>query len=320
MLRAVLSSVTAPPREQRPEVATLPPAASPPAPEQGARESWWRRVPWWRIAPVLASAIGAVVYVILAPRSVDLATHVFRADLFGREGFTIWNGSWYGGHHTPAYSVLSPPLAWLVGPRALLILCGLACAALFEPSCATTSARRRSRWGAIWFGAGTTTLLFTSRLPFAHRHGARPGVRARAPARAPRGSRGCSRCSARSAARWRACSWPWATLAYALAARGEGSGARRRRGLAPGRRGAPAAGLPVGRLPRGRLRAVPDQRLHTDPALRARLPGHPPQGRADAEAGRGAVRARRRPWRWPSRRRWAATRCGSGRSSADRCC
>ncbi|MDQ3720862.1 MAG: hypothetical protein M3350_08815 [Actinomycetota bacterium] len=56
----------------------------------------------WRLAPTLASVVGAVVYLVLGPRSPDLAAHVFRSELFGREGFTIWNGQWYAGHHTPA--------------------------------------------------------------------------------------------------------------------------------------------------------------------------------------------------------------------------
>ena len=79
----------------------------------------------------MALAFG-LAFLVLEPRPGDLAVHVFRAELFGREGFTIWNGHWYGGHHTPAYSVLSPPLAWLLGPRVLLIGSCVACAALFE--------------------------------------------------------------------------------------------------------------------------------------------------------------------------------------------
>ena len=47
---------------------------------------------------------------------------------------------------------------------------------------AATSARSASRWGAIWFGVATATLLFTSRLPFAHRRGVRAGRAARAAA------------------------------------------------------------------------------------------------------------------------------------------
>ena len=70
------------------------------------------------LGAVLVALLFAVVYLIWQPRTVDLAAHTFRADLFGQEGFTIWNGQWYGGHHTPAYSIISPPLAWLLGPAA----------------------------------------------------------------------------------------------------------------------------------------------------------------------------------------------------------
>ena len=81
-----------------------------------------RRIDPWRVAPAAITALFALVVLTWPPRSVALAAHQFRADLFGREGFTIWNGQWYGGHHTPAYSVLSPPLAWLLTPRLLLAL------------------------------------------------------------------------------------------------------------------------------------------------------------------------------------------------------
>ena len=113
------------------------------------------------------AVLFAAAYLIWQPRTVDLAAHTFRADLFGEEGFTIWNGQWYGGHHTPAYSVLSPPLAWLLGPPLALALAAVSCAALFGPLARGWFGDERARWGSIWFGAGTATLLFTSRLPFA---------------------------------------------------------------------------------------------------------------------------------------------------------
>jgi hypothetical protein len=95
-----------------------------------------------------------------------MAAHTFRAELFGQEGFTLWNGQWYGGHHTPAYSVLFPPLGWMLGPWLAGALAAVAAAALFEPL-----VRRQwgehARWGALWFGIGTGSLLFTGRLPFA---------------------------------------------------------------------------------------------------------------------------------------------------------
>jgi hypothetical protein len=121
----------------------------------------------WTVAPsALALAFG-VLYLALEPRPGDLAVHVFRAELFGREGFTIWNGHWYGGHHTPAYSVLSGPLSWLLGPRLVLVLSCVACAALFEQLARRHFGSERARLGALWLGLGTVTLLATSRLPFA---------------------------------------------------------------------------------------------------------------------------------------------------------
>ena len=100
--------------------------------QRGAR-SRLRRIDPWHVAPVVAAIVFAAVYLIWEPRTVDLAAHTFRAELFAEEGFTIWNGQWYGGHHTPAYSIISPPLAWLLGPPLALAIAAVASAALFPP-------------------------------------------------------------------------------------------------------------------------------------------------------------------------------------------
>jgi hypothetical protein len=166
VLRAVLSSVTAPPRTRPPGAAPVPTTRSA-APEALSSAPLWRRIDWWRLAPTLAALALAIVYLIWEPRTVDLAAHTYRAQLFGQEGFTIWNGQWYGGHHTPAYSVLSPAVAWLLGPPLAMSVAAVASAALFEPLVRHHFGEQRARWGALWFGIGTATLLFTSRLPFA---------------------------------------------------------------------------------------------------------------------------------------------------------
>ena len=126
-----------------------------------------RRVDLWRLAPTLVSIALAVVYMITKPRSPDLAAHIFRAELFGREGFTIWNGQWYGGHHTPAYSVLSPPLSWLLGPQLMGGFASVGATACFTELARGHWGPQAARLGTLIFGAGTATLLFTNRLPFA---------------------------------------------------------------------------------------------------------------------------------------------------------
>jgi hypothetical protein len=119
----------------------------------------------WRVAPVLAAAGVAGLYLILDLRTGDLAAHLYRADLFGREGFTIWNGNWYGGHHTPAYSVLFPPLAHYLTPQVAGAIAAVVAAALFEPL-ARSQFGDRAKWGALWFGVAVGVTLFTGRLPF----------------------------------------------------------------------------------------------------------------------------------------------------------
>ena len=173
----------------------------------------------------------AGLYLILKPRSPDLAAHLFRSELFGREGFTIWNGQWYGGHHTPAYSILSPPLGWLLGVQLLGALSAVGSTIAF-----TEIARRHwgpvaARWGTIWFGVGSATLLATNRIPFAL--GTAFGLAAALALQRDR------RLLAPLLAVLSAISSPVAGLfvamggvAYALAARGEGVPIKRRDGLA----------------------------------------------------------------------------------------
>jgi hypothetical protein len=163
VLRAALSSVTAPTKTE-PDETPQPPRSRLQA---GGSESRWQRIDWWRWAPVLVALGLSAIYLIWAPRPVDLAAHIFRGELFGREGFTIWDGQWYGGHHTPAYSVLSPPLAWLLSARGAVVLSSVISAALFERVAVGWFGEERARWGSIWFGLGTGALIFTSRLPFA---------------------------------------------------------------------------------------------------------------------------------------------------------
>lgn len=117
-------------------------------------------------ASLLVAAVPAIAYLGIQPASTDLAAQTFRAELFAGSGFVIWNDAWYAGHSVPGYSLLYPPLAALLGPRLVGALAALAAAALFA---ALVQHRYgdRARLGALWFAAGTATLLLTGRLTFA---------------------------------------------------------------------------------------------------------------------------------------------------------
>jgi hypothetical protein len=118
------------------------------------------------VLPTLTAAVIAAVYVIVSPRSEDLAAHLLRAKLFSAEGFGIWNNWWYGGHNVPGYSVLFPPLGALLTPQVVAaISCPLA-ALMFE-SLVYRRFGEESWLGALWFAVATTSSLFTGRLTFA---------------------------------------------------------------------------------------------------------------------------------------------------------
>jgi hypothetical protein len=118
------------------------------------------------IEPALVAGLLSAVYLIVEPSSADHAAQVFRSTLFESEGLSAWNNLWFGGHHTPGYSVLFPFLASLVGPRIVGALAVMAAALLF----AGIAYRRwgdRARLGVIWFAAGASISLFSGRLSFA---------------------------------------------------------------------------------------------------------------------------------------------------------
>ena len=47
------------------------------------------------------------------------------------QGSVLWNAQWYGGHHAAGYSLLFPPLAGLLGARAVGVVAGVAAVWVF---------------------------------------------------------------------------------------------------------------------------------------------------------------------------------------------
>ena len=137
--------------------------APPPAPRRPAR-------------PALPAGAGVESWIVggliclycwlLAPATSDLAAAVFRSDLFDLHGVLIYNAQWYGGHHLPAYSLLSPPLGALIGTRLVGALCTFGAIVAFErivvPRYGTAG-----RIAAVLFAITAGSSLLIGRIAFA---------------------------------------------------------------------------------------------------------------------------------------------------------
>jgi hypothetical protein len=106
------------------------------------------------------------VWLLVDPRTPDLASQVYRVGLFRDFGFSIWDEHWYGGHQLPGYSLLFPPLGALLGVRAVGALSVLASALLFERF-ARALYGDAARWGALWFALAALGDVWAGRVTFA---------------------------------------------------------------------------------------------------------------------------------------------------------
>jgi hypothetical protein len=121
--------------------------------------------PFW-LAPVVLSAALAIALAVWDPQVRDLAGQSFRAELFERSGFSLWNGSWFGGHYLPTYSVLFPAFGAALGVSLVGATSVIAGAYLFA-RLVHTRWGERARPAALWYGAGAATMLASGRLSFA---------------------------------------------------------------------------------------------------------------------------------------------------------
>ena len=119
------------------------------------------------LPPVFAvSGALILIWLIWSPRSPDLAAQFYRVALFARDGFSIWDNAWYGGHYLPDYSLAFPPLAALVGTHLVGAASVLASALLFE-RLAEARFGARARLAALVFAVGAAGDLYIGRLTFA---------------------------------------------------------------------------------------------------------------------------------------------------------
>src|SRR3954447_10275563 len=117
------------------------------------------------VAPVV-SALLATIAMAAGWRGTDLAAQVFRADLFRRYGFVLWNGQWFGGHATLGYSGLTPMVSALLGPVTVAAASGIVAAVLFDRVVGHEFGPA-GRVASVWFAVGTAVNVVIGRVPFA---------------------------------------------------------------------------------------------------------------------------------------------------------
>jgi hypothetical protein len=120
------------------------------------------------LTPALLLAVALVgAWLLVDPRSPDLAAQSYRETLFARYGFALWDDNWYAGHHLPGYSLVFPWLGLALGMRVLGALAALVSTLAFERIAAAAYGRRAARWGAACFALAAAGDLWIGRLTFA---------------------------------------------------------------------------------------------------------------------------------------------------------
>jgi hypothetical protein len=97
-------------------------------------------------------------------QGADWPAQLYRVDLFRRVGFTQWDNQWYGGHHTPGYSLLFPPLGAVFGPGPVAVASAVLATWAFS-----RLAKRylpHALLASVLFGIGTVTNIAVGRLTF----------------------------------------------------------------------------------------------------------------------------------------------------------
>jgi hypothetical protein len=112
------------------------------------------------------AVILLAAWVLVYPRTPDLAAAVYRANLFKHIGLAPWDEHWYAGHQLPGYSVLFPPLAAALGLRALGCISVLVSVTLFE-RLAGEAFGSTGRAGALLFAVAAVGDVWVGRVAFA---------------------------------------------------------------------------------------------------------------------------------------------------------
>lgn len=117
-------------------------------------------------APVVVAVVGVSVIWLSGIRGADYPAHLLRAELWRQAGVSVWNFHWYGGHSTPTYSVIVPPLTALVGAFTITSVASILATWWFS---SVLLSHTRSPWavaGLVAFALSATVNVVVGRVPF----------------------------------------------------------------------------------------------------------------------------------------------------------
>jgi hypothetical protein len=115
---------------------------------------------------VVSGLLLVSVWLLVDPRTPDLAAQTYRVNLFSHSGMLLFDTRWYGGHDMPGYSLLFPLLGSTIGIRTAGALAAICSCVLFE-RVAVRVYGPSGRVGAVLFAVAAVGDVWSGRLTFA---------------------------------------------------------------------------------------------------------------------------------------------------------
>jgi len=117
--------------------------------------------------PCVLVAISAIVIAVAGVRGGDYPAHLLRALLWERTGLGVWNTYWYGGHPTPTYSLLAPPVTSIVDPVVVVGISSVVATYAFSRLLSELLPSPTAWIANLAFAVGTVVNVVVGRTPFA---------------------------------------------------------------------------------------------------------------------------------------------------------
>ncbi|HEY1458377.1 MAG TPA: hypothetical protein VGF15_07650 [Solirubrobacteraceae bacterium] len=115
---------------------------------------------------LLSGGLLVCLWLIVDPRTPDLAAQVYRVNLFSHSGAIVFDEHWYAGHYLLGYSLLFGPVASTLGIRVTAAIAAILSCALFERTVLRVYGPA-GRAGAILFSLAASADVWSGRLTFA---------------------------------------------------------------------------------------------------------------------------------------------------------